>query len=67
MQTSMYRMNRQKDPLYSTGNFIKYPVMKHNAKNMEKNVYVYVCVCNLSHCYTIEINTTLQIIHISIR
>ena len=45
MQTSMYRMNRQKDPLYSTGNFIKYPVMKHNAKNMEKNVYVYVCVC----------------------
>ena len=44
MQTSMYRMDRQKDPLYSTGSFIKYPVMKHNGKNMEKNVYVCVYV-----------------------
>ena len=31
--------------LYSTGNFIKYLVMKHNGKKMKKNVYMCVCVC----------------------
>ena len=35
----------KKSLLYSTGNFIKYPVMKHNGKNMKKNVCVCVCVC----------------------
>ena len=27
--------------LYSTGNYIQYPVINHNGKNMEKNTYMY--------------------------
>ena len=43
--------------LYSTGNYIQYPVINHNGKEYEKE---YVCVCvTESLCYTPEINTTL--------
>ena len=31
--------------LYSTGNYIQYPVIDHNGKEYEKRMYVYVCVC----------------------
>ena len=30
--------------LYSTGNYIQCPVIKHNRKNMKKNVCVCVCI-----------------------
>ena len=30
--------------LYSTGNYIQCPVIKHNGKNMKKNVCVCVCI-----------------------
>ena len=46
--------------LYSTGNYIQYPVINHMEKNMW-NVYirnVYVCITELLH-YIVEINTTL--------
>ena len=33
-----------KVPLHSTGNYIQYPVMKHNGKEY-KNEYIYMCVC----------------------
>ena len=42
--------------LYSTGNYIQYPVIKHNGKNMKKNI----CICvTESLCCTAEINITL--------
>ena len=45
--------------LYSTGNYIQYPVINHNRKEYEKE---YVCVCiTESLCCTAEINTTLLI------
>ena len=39
---------------YSTGNYIKDPVINHNEKNIEK----YICITE-SLCCTAEINTTL--------
>ena len=30
--------------LYSTGNYIQYPVMNHNGKDYEKE-YIYICMC----------------------
>ena len=43
--------------LYSTGNYIQYPVINHNGKEYEKE-YIYICITE-SLCYTAEINTTL--------
>ena len=42
--------------LYSTGTYIKYPVMNHMEKNMKKNVDV--CITESLFC-TSEMNTTL--------
>ena len=42
--------------LSSTGNDIQYPVINHNGKEYEKNVYT--CITELL-CCTAEINTTL--------
>ena len=42
--------------LYSTGNYIPYPVINQNRKNMKNNVYI--CITE-SLCCTAEINTTL--------
>ena len=28
--------------LYNTGNYIQYPVINHNGKEYEKNIYIYV-------------------------
>ena len=45
--------------LYSIGNYIQYPVIKHNGKEYEKvYIYVYIYVTE-SLCCTAEINTTL--------
>ena len=41
--------------LYSTGNYIQYPVINYMEKNMGN---VYICITE-SLCYTVEINTTL--------
>ena len=43
--------------LYSTGNYIQYPVINHNGKDYEKE-YIYICITE-SLCCTAEINTTL--------
>ena len=50
--------------LYSTGNYIQYPVINHNGKNMNKNAYI--CVTE-SLCCRAEINTTLQINYTSVK
>ena len=42
--------------LYSTGNYIHYPVINQMEKNMKKNMYI--CITK-SLCCTAEINTTL--------
>ena len=39
--------------LYSTGNYIQYPVIKHNGKEYKKE-YIYICITE-SLCYTAEI------------
>ena len=43
--------------LYSTGNYIQYPVINHNGKEYEKE-YIYTRITE-SLCCTAEINTTL--------
>ena len=51
--------------LYSTGNYIQYPVINHNRKEYEKEcvcVYIYThthIYITESLCYTAEINTTV--------
>ena len=42
----------------NTGNYIQYPVISHNRKDMKKNIYIYACITE-SLCCTEEINTTL--------
>ena len=43
--------------LYSTGNYIQYPVINHNGKEYEKEC---MCICiTESLCCTAKINTTL--------
>ena len=47
--------------LYSTGNYIRNPVINHKGKEYEKEyiyMYVYVCITE-SLCFTAETNTTL--------
>ena len=46
--------------LYSTGNYIQYPVINHNGRENEKNIYIYIYIyiyMTESLCYTAEINT----------
>ena len=50
--------------LYSTGNYIQYPVVNNNGKEYKKRISV--CVRAESLC-TAEIGTTLQISYISIK
>ena len=43
--------------LYTTGNYVQYPVIKHNGKEYEKEC---ICICiTESLCCTVGINTTL--------
>ena len=37
--------------LYSTGNYIQYPVINHNGKNMKKNVYIYIYIYTYIYIY----------------
>ena len=47
--------------LYSTENYIQYPVINYNGKNMKKNVCVCVCVCvTESLCCATEINNIIN-------
>ena len=42
MQTIIYRMNKQQGPMYSTGNYIQYPVITYYRKESEKEeIYMY--------------------------
>ena len=50
--------------LYSTGNYIQYPVINHNGKEYEIDC-IYICITE-SLCCTAEINTTLSINYASI-
>ena len=50
MQTTIYRMDKQQVLLYSTGNYIQYPVINHNGKEYEKE-YIYTH----THIY-VEVN-----------
>ena len=43
--------------LYSTENYIQYPVINHNGKEYETE-YIYICITE-SLCCTVEMNTTL--------
>ena len=42
--------------LYSTGNYIQYPVINLNGKEYE---YIYICITESHLLYIAEINTTL--------
>ena len=37
----LYRKEINKVLLYSTGNYIQYPVINHNGKKMNKNIYTH--------------------------
>ena len=57
MQAVTYRMDTIKVLLlYSTGNYIQYPEMNHDEKDIEKRMYI--CITE-AVCRTAEINTTL--------
>ena len=49
--------------LYSTGNYIQYPMMNHNGKEYKKE-YIYKTELP---CFTAEINTALYMNYISIK
>ena len=41
----IYRMDKHKVLLHSTGNYIQYPVRNHNGKEYEKEcIYVYIYI-----------------------
>ena len=55
--------------LYSTGNYIQYPVINHNGKEYKNEcmyIYIYTYITE-SLGYTAEINTTLYINYTSIK
>ena len=55
VQTIICRMDNNKVLLYSTGNYIQYPVINHNGKEYKKCI-IYKTE---SLCHIAEINTTL--------
>ena len=48
-------MNK-KDLLYSTGDYIQYPMKNHKEKEHEKNVYI--CITGSLCCKTLQISYT---------
>ena len=57
----IYKMDKQKGPLYSTDDYIQYPVINHKRKEYEKEcVFIHICVCitGMLSCRA-ETNTTL--------
>ena len=58
--------------LYSTGNYIQYPMINHDGKEYEKEyIYIYIYIYYIyipeSLCCMAEINTTLEINYTSIK
>ena len=56
-------MDKQQGLLYSTGNYIQYPVIIHNGKEYENEcmyIYIHICITE-SLCYTAEINIVNQL------
>ena len=51
--------------LYSTGNYIQYPVISHNGEEYDKEC-IYICITE-SLCCTAEINTTLLVNYTSMK
>ena len=49
--------------LYSTGNYIQFPMINHNGNEYEKEC---MCMCIESLCFSAEFNTTLKINYTSI-
>ena len=59
IHSTIYKRVTNKDLLYSTRNYIPYPVINHNGKEYKKKrMYIYICITE-SLCYTAEVNTTL--------
>ena len=54
-KATIHRMDNNKVLLYSTGNYIQYPVINHNGKEYKKCI-IYKTE---SLCHIAEINTTL--------
>ena len=55
---------------YSAGNYIQYPVINRNEKNMKKNIYIYIYIYMYNWVKlgrTAEINTTLCINYTSVK
>ena len=52
------RKGNNKVLLYTSGNYIKYPIINHNGKNFKKNVYI--CITE-SLCYIAENNIVNQL------
>ena len=40
MQTIKFRIDKQQGPMYSTGNYVQYPVINHDGEEYEK-IYIY--------------------------
>ena len=54
--------------LYSTGNYIHYPMISHDEEEYEEELDIYIYIYNtISLCCTSEINTTLYINYTSIK
>ena len=52
MHTIICRMDKQQVLLYSTGNYIQYPVINHNGKEYEKEyIYMYVYIYVTEYIY----------------
>ena len=48
-------MNKQQEPIVSTGNYIQYPVINYNGKEYKKNVHIYkteslCCINKSTYC-----------------
>ena len=42
IHTATFEIDTQQCPLYNTGNYIQHLVISHMAKNMKKNIYIYL-------------------------
>ena len=47
MQTITFRIDKQQGPMYSTGNYIQYPVINHNGKEYKKK-NAYTCMSHFA-------------------
>jgi len=56
--TTIYKIDNQQRPTYSTGNSTQYSVLTCMEKGSEKKKYIYIYITN-SLCCMLETNTTL--------